>query len=62
MDSIDWIAMGFMAALGLGLLAGFFFYLRYAFRAGGWRRVGRDLAIAIVAIGLFALRGYLRNR
>jgi heme/copper-type cytochrome/quinol oxidase subunit 4 len=62
MDPIDKIAMAFLAFLVLSLALGFFFYLRTAHRAGGWRRVARDFGIAIVAIVLFGLVSAIRNQ
>lgn len=61
MDTMDWIAIGFLVFFFGGILAGFFFYLRTAYKQGGWNRVGRDFLLAIAAIIAFAIVRMIQN-
>jgi hypothetical protein len=55
MDSLDWIAFGFLFLICGGILVGLFLYLRTAYKAGGWKRVGRDFLLAIVVLVAWVL-------
>jgi len=57
----DWIAFGLMAFIVGGLLVALVFYLRSAYRKGGWQRLGRDLGILIAVLALWAVKAALRQ-
>ena len=60
--AIDWIAYALLLFFLVAFLAAFFFYLRSAYRSGGWRGVRRDFVFAIIAIALFFILSALRSR
>jgi heme/copper-type cytochrome/quinol oxidase subunit 4 len=53
-DAMDWIAIGLMLFIVVGILGAFFLYLRTSYRKGGWERVRTDFMIAIVALLVWA--------
>ena len=53
MSAIDWLALGLLLALPAAFFFALFFYLRTAYRKGGWRAVRTSLLVAIGAIALF---------
>ena len=62
MNSLDWMAYGIVFFVIGGILAGFFFYLRTAYKVGGWKRVGRDFLVAIVALAVWGLIRIFQNQ
>lgn len=54
-ETIDALAIGLAILIFGGILAALFFYLRTAYREGGWQRVRREFVIAIAAIAAFVV-------
>lgn len=52
--ALDWMAIGLLLLIAGGIGGAFFLYLRTAYRKGGWRRVGKDLAVAVAALLIWA--------
>ena len=61
MTTLDWFGVALLVALPLAFLCACFFYLRTAYRKGGWREVKNASIIAIVALILFALIRLAQN-
>ena len=59
--ALDWMAIGLMLLIVGGIGGAFFLYLRTAYRKGGWRRVGEDLAVAVVALVIWAAMRIYEN-
>lgn len=53
-EAVDWIAIGLMLFIVVGILGAFFLYLRTSYRKGGWKRVRTDLMIAVVVLLVWA--------
>lgn len=52
--ALDWMAIGLLLLIVAGIGGAFFLYLRTSYRKGGWRRVGKDFAVAVVALLIWA--------
>jgi hypothetical protein len=61
MTTLDWFGVALLVALPLAFLCALFFYLRTAYRKGGWREVKSDLIIAVVTLTLFVLIRLAQN-
>ena len=60
-ETIDAVAVGLVILIFGGILAALFFYLRTAYRQGGWQRVRRDFVIAIAALAAFVIIRLIQN-
>lgn len=59
--ALDWMAIGLMLLIVGGIGGAFFLYLRTAYRKGGWRRVGKDLVVAVMALAIWAAMRIYEN-
>ena len=60
-NQFDWIMFGLLAFIVGGILVAIGFYLRSAYRKGGWQRLGRDLGILIAVLAIWAVKAALRQ-
>jgi hypothetical protein len=59
--ALDWMAIGLLLLIGVGIGGAFFLYLRTSYRKGGWRRVGKDFAVAVMALLIWATVRFYEN-
>jgi ABC-type uncharacterized transport system permease subunit len=60
-DRIDWLAIGLVFLILGGLLFALFLYLRTTYKQGGWKRVKRDLLIAVIALAAWVVERIIVN-
>jgi hypothetical protein len=61
-NALDWMALGLLLFIAVGITSAFFLYLRTSFRKGGWKRVRTDFIIAILALLAWAAMRIYENQ